>query len=595
MKKFVAILLAVNLLCAYAVPVNAAEDSAQRQTDSVTVEPIAPQYYTSKAIKVSPVVKAGNVVLKKDVDYKLSYKNNVNVSTDAQVTVTGLGAWADFSKTLTFPILKRDISECHIYVQGTRFNGEPADPYVLVEFYKDGNLQETLTAGEDYVVYLQNDINIGEASYCIVGIGNYCGYATGKFNIGTGGWSPDLKGTFNGYYNGTLNDKFYYEEVVMTPGPFTGKIYSVVGSTYRDHYAIYELYRLVGEKTVLVAREESEYGHSEFEYDFSFVYEDAVEDGGAIYMLSYSWVDSRLEVYSGVYVMFIPAKVPDATAMVLEHIPVPDDFRRAYLCAYGTDGNVGEATWRTSNSAVATVNDNGVVTFKTPGTVTITAKYGNLTASRKVTASVQDFTNCDIVYYDPETKQASVYYKDQLLTAGTDYILTVSESAGVVTLTAAGIGLFAGELVKTFDGLDSFGDTHSHSFDNSCDGTCNGCDFTRSNDHSFTDKTTWSKNPTHHYYACTACGHPEELFEHSFLGDDHTVCSVCGDLYPIGDVNGDCKIDSLDGLTLLKYLNGWAVELYSPDTTDLNQDGKIDSLDGLILMRYLNGWDIALG
>ena len=62
-----------------------------------------------------------------------------------------------------------------------------------------------------------------------------------------------------------------------------------------------------------------------------------------------------------------------------------------------------------------------------------------------------------------------------------------------------------------------------------------------------------------------------------------------------GDLTGDGKINSLDGLLLMRYLNGWNVNIASPEAMDVNGDGKVNSLDGLILMRYLNGWNVNLG
>ena len=62
-----------------------------------------------------------------------------------------------------------------------------------------------------------------------------------------------------------------------------------------------------------------------------------------------------------------------------------------------------------------------------------------------------------------------------------------------------------------------------------------------------------------------------------------------------GDLTGDGKVNSLDGLLLLRYLNGWEVNIASPEAMDVNGDGKVNSLDGLILMRYLNGWNVTLG
>ncbi|MBE7065239.1 MAG: hypothetical protein E7384_05440 [Ruminococcaceae bacterium] len=62
-----------------------------------------------------------------------------------------------------------------------------------------------------------------------------------------------------------------------------------------------------------------------------------------------------------------------------------------------------------------------------------------------------------------------------------------------------------------------------------------------------------------------------------------------------GDLNGDDKINSLDGLLLLRYLNGWDIVISNTEVMDVNKDGKVNSLDGLILARYLNGWNVTIG
>ena len=78
------------------------------------------------------------------------------------------------------------------------------------------------------------------------------------------------------------------------------------------------------------------------------------------------------------------------------------------------------------------------------------------------------------------------------------------------------------------------------------------------------------------------------------LDDNLRVISINYEYIP-GDLTGDNNINTLDGLMLLRYLNGWDVDIASSDAIDVNGDGKINTLDGLILMRYLNGWDVTLG
>ena len=80
-----------------------------------------------------------------------------------------------------------------------------------------------------------------------------------------------------------------------------------------------------------------------------------------------------------------------------------------------------------------------------------------------------------------------------------------------------------------------------------------------------------------------------------FETDHFSLYTLAELLAKIGDLNGDGKINSLDGLLLLRHLNSWNIDISVPEAMDINGDGKINSLDGLMLLRYLNGWKIELG
>jgi hypothetical protein len=71
----------------------------------IDIAPIADQQYTGAAITPEPVIKFGNITLKKDVDYTLSYKDNTNVG-NASITITGKGNYGD-TKTINFKIVPR--------------------------------------------------------------------------------------------------------------------------------------------------------------------------------------------------------------------------------------------------------------------------------------------------------------------------------------------------------------------------------------------------------------------------------------------------------------------------------------------------------
>ena len=553
----------------------------QAHLDMVYAQQPAPQYYTGSAIKPELVVKAGSFTLQNNVHYTLSYKNNVNAGADAKITVTGIGEWEGISETVTFRILRQDVSNANITWRRANFSGDYVMPTVNV------TMDKSLKSGTDYVVYYQNNVNMGKAQLCVVGIGNYCGYAMREFEISNVVTSNiTLKGAYNGTVGGSIGENAYYEEAVVTPGVQTFRIDSVVGSTMRDHTAAYQLYRMEGDDLVLVDTKETAVGYGEttqYVYDFSSVYEDAAEDGLAVYILSYAWADSRNEIYAGVYVMYIPAKVPDATSMVVEQVEVEGGFRRAYLTAYGPDGNVGPVDWISSDESVATVKD-GVVTFQKPGTVTVTGRYGNMEDSIVVSAEAQDLRQISILHWDAQTEIAYLHCADQQLVEGVDYTLLVTQQNDIVRVTATGCGLFSGQIVREFSADTGKAVDHTHSFDGCVDATCATCSFTREASHRFSEQ--WTKNSTHHWHICEACGEQTAAEPHNISAADDTVCTVCGLLYTPGDLNGDEKVNEDDAIYLLQYI--LLPEYFSiSQDADYVRDNKVNEDDAIYLLQHV--------
>lgn len=154
---------------------------------------------------------------------------------------------------------------------------------------------------------------------------------------------------------------------------------------------------------------------------------------------------------------------------------------------------------------------------------------------------------------------------------------TIDGYTGDTYCTSCGEKVSAGKIISC---------SGSHSYTNSCDKDCNACGEERRVTHTYMSDCDKK---------CDICNHNRIApIDHTF--DTEGVCTVCGASESIpGDVTGDEKINSLDGLLLMRYLNGWNVNVASPESMDVNGDGKVNSLDGLILMRYLNGWNVALG
>ena len=82
------------------------------EPSDISVDEIADQTYTGSALKPEVVVKAGTKVLKKSVDYYVSYRDNTNVGT-ATAKITGRGNYKG-SYTTTFKIVPCAISQVTI-------------------------------------------------------------------------------------------------------------------------------------------------------------------------------------------------------------------------------------------------------------------------------------------------------------------------------------------------------------------------------------------------------------------------------------------------------------------------------------------------
>ncbi|MBP3877520.1 MAG: fibronectin type III domain-containing protein [Lachnospiraceae bacterium] len=140
------------------------------------VKGIQPKVYTGSAIKPAPYIKLGKA-LKRNVDYKLSWKNNVNPGT-ATVIITGIGNYQG-TTTKTFKINKADLSGATVTgVKNLTWTGKARTQSPTVKLGK-----KVLTAGKDYRLSYSNNINPGKASMTVTGINGYKGTIRKTFTI----------------------------------------------------------------------------------------------------------------------------------------------------------------------------------------------------------------------------------------------------------------------------------------------------------------------------------------------------------------------------------------------------------------------------
>lgn len=131
--------------------------------------------YTGEEIRPNVTVRVKDQLLTLDKDYTLEYTNNVEVGT-AAVVVTGI-ATSGYMGTVEHPFYIEPKTEdtptpitikgTDVTIDGTRFpaTGEEIKPTVTVTV--DGKI---LTAGEEYSLVYENNIQPGTASVTVTGV-----------------------------------------------------------------------------------------------------------------------------------------------------------------------------------------------------------------------------------------------------------------------------------------------------------------------------------------------------------------------------------------------------------------------------------------
>ena len=143
------------------------------------VASIPTQVYTGSAIEPDVTVKDGETPLYPDMDYEVTYSNNVNVGT-ATVTITGKGDYSG-ETAATFTIIPKAVTNDGITIAAIAdqtYTGSAIEPAVTVT---DG--EKTLTLGTDYTIGYSANVNVGTATATITGMGNYTGSKDATFTI----------------------------------------------------------------------------------------------------------------------------------------------------------------------------------------------------------------------------------------------------------------------------------------------------------------------------------------------------------------------------------------------------------------------------
>lgn len=154
----------------------------KKSIKKLTVKKVKNQPYNGSSITPELVIKDGKIRLVEDVDYTVSYHNNVNAGT-ATVVLTGIGKYGG-EKRVSFKItrinIKRanisDIPESIAYAEGDL----AIEPHLVII---NDEKKVVLRKGEDYTVNIKINKNADTATVIIKGINNYSGTIKRKLDI----------------------------------------------------------------------------------------------------------------------------------------------------------------------------------------------------------------------------------------------------------------------------------------------------------------------------------------------------------------------------------------------------------------------------
>ncbi len=180
------------------------------RVSTLVIAPIPNQTYTGFEIKPEITVSASGDTLDKNIDFSVSYANNINVG-NADVNVKGLGDFRMFASKAKFTIVTKNISAVTVSpISDQPYTGSAVTPDLTVT---DG--LKILNEGKDYTVTFSNNVNEGTATVKITGIGNYSGTATADFVISKEAEEPS-----------------FFEKIISSISSFFAKIISFLASIF---------------------------------------------------------------------------------------------------------------------------------------------------------------------------------------------------------------------------------------------------------------------------------------------------------------------------------------------------------------------------
>ncbi len=426
--------------------------SANDPISKAKIGKIPDQKYTGKLIEPEAEVKLGGKTLTKDVDYTLSYEDNINAG-KAKLIVTGIDNYAGVV-TKQFNIVGTPIKGAVVsQIKNYRFTGSNIMPKPEVTLG-----EKKLTENVDYTLKYDKNRNVGTGSVIIEGTGGYTGKIKKSFKI-TGidmKDNTDLVVTLYDSQGRTLsqNAAFEYTKGGVAPDiSVTDKSNNyelVAGKDYSVSYSNNKGVTKDDKPSYVIVKGKKNY-KGKLTVSFRIVTKDIAKTAVSIQDKGYS-------KKKGAY-----KSVPVITDTNGKKLAAGIDYERKITYVYAADTTV--------NGDIARKAGDKVEDDDIPGIGTVIAaiiegkgNYANSTVRKEYTIVKYSISKARVavkdMYYtgreihpDPSKDEVRVVVNGKKLTYGVDYVIDSYSNnvrKGTAKLTVRGIGEYGGEKEASF-------------------------------------------------------------------------------------------------------------------------------------------------
>lgn len=372
--------------------------------------------YDGSAKKPSVTVKNGNTALKENTDYTVSYADNTNAGT-AKAVITGTGEYSGtVEKTFTIAkatqTIQTDVTE--------------------IELAKGSTKKLTVTGAQGTVSYSSSNSDVASVD----SQGTVTAKAAGSATITVRAAETD------NYKASSITVEVSVERISI--GSFTAALeqesYVYDGTAKTPSVTMKD-----GNTTLTEGR------------DYTIAYSDNIHAGTASVLITGAgeYKDSITRTFS-----ITRAK------QTLNASVSASELARGETAAITVTGAQGALSYSSDNTAVVSVDKNGQITAKGPGTasITVSAKetsdYQSASVQLKITVAKIELNTCEITLeknkytYSGSAKTPAVTIQDgeNTLVEGTDYTVSYKNNTNTGTAKAVitGAGNYTGTVEKTF-------------------------------------------------------------------------------------------------------------------------------------------------